>query len=149
MFGDLLNLESSLWDEFERVQREMDDLFNRGWGRLSIRSVTGEAFPAVNVGESPEAVHVYVFAPGLDTKTLDLSIQRNLLTLAGERKTEEPKADTEVYRRERFSGTFRRVISLPEDVNPEQVNAVYRDGVLSIMIDRQETAKPRQIPVNL
>jgi HSP20 family protein len=149
MFGDLLNLENSLWNEFERLQQEMDDLFTRPWGRLSIRSVTGEAFPAFNVGESLDAVHVYMFAPGLDPKTLDLSIQRNLLTIAGERKTEEPKAGVEVYRRERFSGTFRRVLSLPEEVNSELVNAVYRDGVLGITIAKKETAKPRQIPVNV
>jgi HSP20 family protein len=149
MFGDLLSLESSLWNEFERLQQEMDDLFTRPWGRLSIRSVTGEAFPAFNVGESPDAVHVYMFAPGLDPKTLDLSIQRNLLTIAGERRIEEPKAGAEVYRRERFSGTFRRVLSLPEEVNPELVNAVYHDGVLGITIAKKETAKPRQIPVNV
>jgi len=150
MFGDLMNLESTLWDDFQRLQREMDELFNRGWGRTSIRATTVGAFPAVNVGVTPDAVHVYAFAPGLDTNALDLSIERNLLTISGERKVAEPAAETEAsyYLQERFTGAFRRVISLPEGVNPEQVNAVYRNGVLSITIGKQETAKARQIQVN-
>jgi len=150
MFGDLMNLESTLWDDFQRLQREMDELFNRGWGRTSIRATTVGAFPAVNVGVTPDAVHVYAFAPGLDTNALDLSIERNLLTISGERKVAEPAAETEAsyYLQERFTGAFRRVISLPEGVNAEQVNAVYRNGVLSITIGRQETAKARQIQVN-
>jgi HSP20 family protein len=95
-------------------------------------------------------VHVYAFAPGLDTNALDLSIERNLLTISGERKVAEPAAETEAsyYLQERFTGAFRRVISLPEGVNAEQVNAVYRNGVLSITIGKQETAKARQIQVN-
>jgi len=150
MFGDLMNLESTLWDDFQRLQREMDELFNRGWGRTSIRATTVGAFPAVNVGVTPDAVHVYAFAPGLDTNALDLSIERNLLTISGERKVAEPAAETEAsyYLQERFTGAFRRVISLPEGVNAEQVNAVYRNGVLSITIGKQETAKARQIQVN-
>ena len=145
-----MNLESTLWDDFQRLQREMDELFNRGWGRTSIRATTVGAFPAVNVGVTPDAVHVYAFAPGLDTNALDLSIERNLLTISGERKVAEPATETEAsyYLQERFTGAFRRVISLPEGVNPEQVNAVYRNGVLSITIGKQETAKARQIQVN-
>jgi HSP20 family protein len=145
-----MNLEGTLWDDFQRLQREMDELFNRGWGRTSIRATTVGAFPAVNVGVTSDAVHIYAFAPGLDTKALDLSIERNLLTISGERKVVEPAAETEAsyYLRERFTGAFRRVISLPEGANPEQVNAVYRNGVLSITIGKQETAKARQIQVN-
>lgn len=89
-----------------------------------------------------------MFAPGLDTSTLDLSIQRNLLTISGERKAQLPAAKAQVYLRERFSGAFRRVISLPDDVDPDRVNAAYRNGVLSIAIAKHETAKPRQIQVN-
>lgn len=145
-----MNLESTLWDDFQRLQREMDELFNRGWGRTSIRATTVGAFPAINVGVAPNAVHVYAFAPGLDINALNLSIERNLLTISGERKVAEPASETEAgyYLRERFNGAFKRVISLPEGVNPEQVNAVYRNGVLSITIGKQETAKARQIQVN-
>jgi len=93
-----------------------------------------------------DGVDVYLFAAGLDPKALDISIQQNLLTVAGERNLEVPD-DVEHYRRERFSGAFRRVISLPEDVDPEKVDAHYVDGVLHIAIQRREASRPRQIEV--
>lgn len=76
-----------------------------------------------------------------------MSIQQNLLTISGSRRIDaEEKA--EYYRRERFDGDFRRVITLPEDVDPERVDAKYRDGVLQITVQRREAARPRQITVS-
>jgi HSP20 family protein len=98
------------------------------------------------VGSTPEQVDVFMFAAGLDPKTLDISIQKNLLSVAGERKAPVEK-DVDYYRKERFDGAFRRVITLPDDVDPEQVDAHYRDGVLQIHVKRRETARPRQIEV--
>lgn len=148
MFGDLLSWEGGLWNEFQRMQREMDSLFNLG--RSNIRAVAWGSFPAVNVGSTADTVQVYAFAPGLDMSTLDLSIQRNLLTIAGERKVAEQESGPKAgyHLRERFNGTFRRVISLPDDVDPDKVNATYRNGVLYISIAKHEAAKPRQIQVS-
>jgi len=84
---------------------------------------------------------------GLDPKSLDLSIQQNLLAVSGSHKVKvDEKAD--YYRRERFDGDFRRVITLPDDVDPDRVEARYRDGVLQVTIQRRESARPRQITVN-
>lgn len=151
MFGNLLNLESGLWDEFQRMQWEMDNLFNRNWGRSNIRAVTGKTFPAINVGATPEAVQIFAFAPGIDPKTLDVSLEGNLLTITGERKEEARETGDKAgyYLRERFAGQFRRVVSLPETVNPDKVNATYRNGILNITVAKQEEAKPRQIQVNV
>lgn len=147
MLGNLFNLEGDLWGEFQRLQREMDDLFNWTWGQGNIRAVAPGTYPAINIGETPDAVNVYVFAPGIDPSKLDLSIQRNLLTISGERRTSEPEGKAQSYLRERFNGSFRRVISLPDDIDPNQVNATYRNGVLGVIIARHEAAKPRQIQV--
>src|SRR6202044_2796918 len=101
-----------------------DELFG-GWSSPSgIRSAPRGSFPGVNVGQTPERVDVYLFAPGIDPKSLDVSIQQNLLTVSGRRdlRIEE---DADYYRQERFSGEFRRVISLSEDVDPERVQAKY------------------------
>jgi HSP20 family protein len=94
-------------------------------------------------------MEIYAFVPGIDPKALDISIQNNLLTLTGERQAETPQAsDTvNIYLRERFYGRFRRVLSLTEDVDPQRVEARYRDGVLRITAPKQEAAKPRQIEV--
>jgi HSP20 family protein len=82
----------------------------------------------------------------MDPKALDLSIQRNLLTISGERKVPE-REGVQYYREERFDGEFRRVVTLPEDVDPEKVVATYTDGVLHVSVQRREATRPRQIEI--
>jgi HSP20 family protein len=146
MFGNRSNFETGLFDEFRRMQREMDQLFGAATWPNSIRAVTRGTYPPVNVGSTADQVAVYLFAAGLDPKSLDISIQQNLLTVAGERKLATQK-EANYYRRERFDGAFRRVLTLPEDVDPDKVNASYTDGLLHITIQRRESVKPRQIPI--
>lgn len=145
MFGSLTNYES-IFDELRRMEREMDELFGRWDLPAGIRSVSRGTFPPTNVGATPNAVNVYLFAPGLDPKKLDISIQQNLLTVSGERSAPVDEKAT-YYRKERFDGEFRRVVTLPDDVDPDRVEAKYRDGVLQISVQRKETARPRQIQV--
>lgn len=146
MFGYMTGFDSDLFDQFERMRREMDAMFGASGGPLSIRSVAAGTYPAINVGASPKQVDVYVFAAGADPKSLDISLQQNLLTVSGERKIELPEG-AQAYRRERFTGSFRRVITLPDDVDPDKVNATYKDGVLHISVQRKEELQPRKIEV--
>ena len=145
MFEDLFNsfLGASLFDDFRRLENEMDQMA----GRSGIRAVQRGTFPPITVGSTPEKVTMYMFAAGLDPKSLDISIQQNLLTVAGSRRLESAES-VEYYRQERFDGDFRRVLALPDDVDPERVEARYRDGVLQIDVKRREAARPRQINVN-
>lgn len=143
MLGNLSNLESSLFDQFRRMEEEMDEIFGRLPG---IRSVARGSFPPVNVGVTPEKVDVYLFSPGLEADSLDVSIQQNVLTVSGQRKPAAAE-NAKFYRRERFAGEFRRVITLPDDIDPEQVTAQYTDGVLHVAVQRRESSKPRQIQI--
>jgi HSP20 family protein len=149
MFEGLWGYEHPLSGQMRRLEEELDALFATGpslTGTRNIRSLPGGAFPAVNVAATPEAIMVYLFAPGVDPKGFDISIQQNLLSIAGTR--EIPVDDNATYyRRERFSGEFRRAIALPEDTDPEHVEAKYSNGILLITIGRRESAKPRQIEV--
>lgn len=148
MFSYLLNNgERGLFDEFDRLQRELDGLFGRSGARTSIRGNRYEGFPAVNIGSTPEEVHVYVFAPGMSAGDFDVSMQQNVLSIAGNRKPLERKEGT-WFVRERNDGPFRRVVTLSEDVDPERVEASYRDGVLHLTIKRREASRPRQITIN-
>ena len=148
MFSHLFpNVEGSLFEDLRRFEYEMGQLFGRGHGPAGIRTVRRGTFPPINVGASPERVDVYLFAAGLESKDLDISIQQNLLAVSGQRKC-ETQEDADYYRRERFEGEFRRVVTLPDDVDPERVEAKYRDGVLQITVQRRESARPRQIAVN-
>jgi HSP20 family protein len=146
MFGRLGNFGGGMFDEFRRLEDDLNELYG-GWPwSAGIRSVARGTYPPINVGATPEQVDVYLFAAGLDPKTLDISLQQNLLTVSGERKAPVEK-DVEYYRKERYDGAFRRAITLPDDVDPERVEARYRDGVLQIHIQRREAARPRQIEV--
>jgi HSP20 family protein len=107
------------------------------------------SFPAINLGSTPSSVEVYAFIPGVDAKSLDIQIDKNLLTLQGERHLELPKEDSKltVYAQERFSGKFKRVITLPDDVDVNKVSASYKEGVLHISIQRREEAQPKRIEI--
>jgi HSP20 family protein len=146
MFGNLTNFEGSLLDNLGRMQQEVEELFGPFAWPAGIRSVARGTFPPINVGSTNEGVDIYLFAAGLDPKTLDISIQQNLLTVAGERMIETPE-NVQYYRRERFSGSFRRVISLPEDVNPEKIEASLKDGGLTVRIPKRAEVRPRKIEV--
>jgi HSP20 family protein len=146
MWGYLRSFDTDLLSQLDRMRQDMDSLFGARADSSGIRSVASGTFPAINVGASPSRVDVYVFAAGVDPQSLDISIQQNLLSIAGERKADLPE-EVQLYRRERFSGGFRRVITLPEDVDPDKVQAGYRDGVLHVVIDRREEVKPRRIEV--
>lgn len=138
---------SGLFDEFRRLENQMDQLFGYSPWAAGLRTVQRGTFPPLNVGATADRVDVYLFAANLDPKSLDVSIQQNLLAVSGTRKV-EAKENADYYRRERFDGDFRRVVTLPDDVDPERVEAKYRDGVLQITIQRRESARPRQITVN-
>ena len=148
MFGSFSSLQNSLLDEFWRLQQEMNDVLGDGPSSSGgIRSLPRGSFPAINVLQTPEDVQVYVFAPGVDPKKLDVSIQQGLLTISGERQIPTNEGNA-YYRQERFSGEFRRAISLGEEVDPEHVEAKYRDGVVQIRLHRRDSAKARQIEIN-
>jgi HSP20 family protein len=148
MFDSLFgSLDTSLFGELRRLDSEMDQLFGRRSLPAGIRAMRRGTFPPINVGITPERVDVYLFAAGLDAKSLDISIQQNLLAVSGERKVPVDEA-ADYYRQERFDGEFRRVITLPDDVDPDRVEAKYHDGVLQITVQRREAVRPRQITVN-
>jgi HSP20 family protein len=148
MFGNLFGgFETGPFDEFRRLESEIDQLFGRTAFPVGIRAWRRGTFPPLNVGATPERVDVYLFAGGLDPKSLELSIQQNLLTISGSHKV-PLNEQADYYRRERFDGEFRRVVTLPDDVDPERVDAKYRDGVLHVTVQRRESVRPRQIQIN-
>jgi HSP20 family protein len=138
-----------IFSELNRLQGVLDQVF-RPAERSSIRSLTGSSFPVLNVGATPDAIEVMALAPGVDSSSLQLTIDRGLLVISGERKSQVPEAGdaTSVYAQERFSGSFRRVVSLPEDADPAKVEARYSDGILRVTVAKRESSKPRSIQIS-
>ncbi|MGN7981782.1 Hsp20/alpha crystallin family protein [Burkholderia sp. 22313] len=138
---------TDLFSEFDRLQQQMAQLF--GGFPSSIRASRFGAFPQINIGATNESIEIIAFAPGINATELDVSIDKGLLTISGERKSTQPEAggETRTYAQERFAGAFRRVIELPDTADPDKVQARYENGCLSISVGKRESSKPRAITV--
>ena len=155
MYGSLFARD--LFAELDRLQRDVQQSFDLS---PSIRGHRRGGFPALNVGTTPESVELFAFAPGLEPASIEVKLDRGLLTIAGRRAATAPASDATgenndrdgdhatVHINERFAGAFSRSVSLPDDVDPDAVSASYRDGVLKISVKRRQAVKPRRIAVN-
>ena len=117
----------------------------------SIRGVSRGTFPPLNVARTPESFVVYAFAPGLEPESIQVHLEKGVLSISGERASDLPPEDDDrwsVHQNERFTGRFHRVITLADDADPEEVTARYRDGVLQVSIRRRQAARPRRINVS-
>ena len=111
-----------LFAEFDRLQREVSSLFDAS---PAIRGLGRGGYPALNVGASPSSVEIYAFAPGLDPASIEVNLDRGVLSLAGERKSPLPNPDakTSVHLEERFAGRFRdeqKIVLAEGEVIPDQ-----------------------------
>lgn len=136
-----------LFGELDRLQRQMSSLF--GGFPASLRSTRVGLFPQINVGSTDDSVEIVAFVPGLDLSKLDVSIEKGLLTITGQRDTESDRLPegARQYAQERFSGSFRRAVELPQQADPQKVQARYVDGCLLISVGKRETSKPLSINV--
>lgn len=133
-----------LYADMDQLQREVQQALELS---PNIRGLA-RGFPALNIGGTPKSVEIYAFAPGIDPASLDVQIEKGVLTVAGERKDGEASDKAAVHIDERFAGRFRRVVALPDDVDADACEAQYRDGVLHITVPRNESAQPRRISVH-
>lgn len=147
MYG-MTGLNSDLLGEFARLQENIDQMFRIG-GLTNIRAMARRTFPAVNVGSTDQAIEVLALAPGVAPDTLQITVDKGVLVIAGERKTDMPQGEeVSSYAQERFSGTFRRVISLPDDIDVNRIEADCHDGLLHVRVARSEASRPRRIEVS-
>ncbi len=148
MFETMLNYPNSLFGQFERMRRDLDEIFGAPALASSIRSVSPGTLPAINVGHTTTSVEVYAFAPGLDPAKTEITLDRGVLRITGERRDlQAGEGKAQVYTRERSTGAFTRTVALSDDVDPDRVKASYRDGVLQVSIARRESAQPKRITV--
>jgi HSP20 family protein len=103
--------------------------------------------PAVDIVENENELLLQADLPGVDMKDIDIQIENGTLSFRGERKSEVENKQGGYHRVERSYGTFARFFELPETVNPEDVKAEYKNGVLTVKLGKKEIAKPRQIKV--
>lgn len=135
----------SPFDELERMRRQMD-LLTQGLTQGYLEPAAG-VFPLTNVTEDKDNFYVRAELPGLKAEELDIQVTGNSLSIGGERKIPAEKKNAKYHRRERESGTFSRMITLPTQIDTAKVQAGCVDGILTVTLPKAAAAKPKQIAV--
>jgi HSP20 family protein len=128
-------------------QDEFNQLLRTFWGEVA-QPVPGYA-PRLDVREDADAVVVKVDLPGVDRKDISLALEQGVLTLRGQRHAEHSESDEKRgwHRVERHWGSFERQLRLGEGYAADRVKAELKDGVLTVVVPKQEQAKPRSIEI--
>ncbi len=143
------------WNEFDRtvsmlddLHRRMDRAFYEEVPRVARASdeVYGRGYPRMNVHDTGATLVVRVEVPGLSDKDVTLSLNQDVLTLAGKRGADAPKGYS-VHRQERAALQFSRSVALPCKVDPEKATAAMKNGVLTVTLGKVAEAQPRRIAV--
>ncbi len=120
-------------NEFDRL---FDDFFRDPFGLIPFRHFDTEFLPRVDVVETGKEVKVTAEIPGMEEKDVEVSLDKDVLTISGEKSSEHAERDGQYHRMERTYGSFRRDIQLPSEVDPEKVDATFTKGVLTITLPK-------------
>ena len=142
------------WEPFREMvslREAMDRLFEESFMQPSRSSNWGNGGLTVPVDMYETDDHLIVSAsvPGLKPEDVDISITGNTLTIQGEFLSEQEGERGNVHFQERRYGKFQRSINLPANINTDDVDATFEDGVLKVQLPKLEEAKPKQIPVTV
>lgn len=142
----------SNWSPFDRLSTLRDEM-----NRLFDTSFPGAGFgdttlfsgwsPALDVMQTSDAVTVKVELPGMKKEDIEISLEKGVLSISGERRHEEKLEEGESFRSERYFGRFHRSVAIPTAVEVEKVKASYTDGILTVTLPKAEEARPKQIEV--
>jgi HSP20 family protein len=134
------------FEEIDRIRRQMDRMLGSYAAEAPGETFAG-VFPLTNLSEDKDAYYVRAELPGIKAGDLDISITGNTLSISGERAIPNQGESVKYHRREREAGSFSRVITLPGQVDADKVDAQSSNGVLTIVLPKAESAKPKQIAV--
>lgn len=149
-FGALTR-RNNPWDELMTLQQEMNRLFESSLDPAAgpdTFSASGH-LPPMDVLRNQEQIIIRADVPGVAREDLEVTVLKNRLYIRGEKKHTADLNEDNAHRLERFYGTFERSLDLPAPVNPEEIRATFKDGVLEIIAPIAEEAKPRSIAVEV
>jgi HSP20 family protein len=147
------------WDpvrEIDSLQGEMNRLFSTFFDTPTTRSGAGNGgaatrrwLPAMDLIETGEHFVLKADLPGMTQDDVNIEVENNVLTVAGERKTEHEAKHEGYYRLERATGAFSRSLTLPEGIDAEAVAATFDNGVLEVRIPKPVQAQPRKVQIGV
>lgn len=129
------------------IHEEMDDLFRSFFEPWEMPRWGHRHWPVIDIGETDDAFMVKAEVPGCKAENIDISVHGNMLTISGEKKQETEESQKGYYQIERSYGSFRRDLNLAGDIDPDKIEAMCKDGVLSIKLPKTEKAKPIKVKV--
>ena len=132
---------------FRQFQREMDQLFDRALP-IAVQAeagVLGKIPAPLSLWEDADYVHVELDLPGLKQENIDVTLDKNMLKIVAERNV--PDSERKYWHQERVYGKVQRVLSLPDGVATDAIEAEYRDGVLSIHLAKKPEVQPKKIAI--
>lgn len=141
----------SFYDPFRELynlRREFERIFD---GRIPGVHTSDKRISnlSINVAGNEDGYTTSVLAPGVDPKTIEVSVHKNRLSVSAERPAVEEKEGRNWHRRERATGRFERTITLPDEINSDAVKAEYLNGILYVTLPKAESVKPKQIAVSV
>jgi len=145
--------ELSTWpalDQWTDLRDEMNRLFDLPMaGNFARQAQLFSGWtPALDLYQNNDNVVAVVEVPGMRKEDIDISLHDGMLTIAGERQSSSSEGEN-AERTERFSGKFRRSITLPKRVEADKVSASYKDGILTVTLPKAEEAKPKKVEVTV
>jgi HSP20 family protein len=154
-----MNPPSSSFDPLLQLHREVDRLFDdvfRGfgvqWPRLTLPAEwRGLLRPALDIQESDKQYRITLEVPGVEEKDIQITLDDDVLWVRGEKRQEQEHKEGQYHRVERSYGSFQRALNLPEDANQDAIKASFKNGVLTVTIDKRAQAaaeRGRTIPIN-
>ena len=135
--------------DFITLQEKMSQLFDEAASKQKGYSAfsTGAWSPVVDIFETEEKILLSAELPGVEIDDVDVEVNKNVLTLRGERKFQKNLSEEQYLRMERFYGTFQRVFNLPAVVKKEEVRANFKDGVLRVILPKSKKLSPKHIKI--
>ena len=126
-----------------RINRLFDDVLPAAEEEMGLYNWQ----PLVDTFEKDNAIEIRAELPGIKKEDVDIDVRDNVLTVSGERSHDEDVNEGDFYRRERFYGRFQRAITLPDNVDTDNIDAQYDEGVLKITIPKTEESQTKKIEV--
>jgi len=130
-------MELMEWNPFRELDRNMGNFFER----LPWRGFGGDSLPRVNIYQTDKEVILKAEIPGVTKDDLNIYVDENSVRLAGQIKRDHEFKDENIFRSERYYGSFSRSIPLPVEINSNEAKAQYRDGILSLTLPKLEPEK--------
>lgn len=140
-----------LWESrYPSLRESMDRIFDEFFSRSGLPSLVGGTWlPAVDVHETKKDLIVTLDVPSIDPEEISILISDGRLVIKGEKKREEELDTKDVFRSERFFGSFQRMIELPVEVVTDKARATYKDGVLKIVMPKLQKKIPKEIKIEV